>query len=243
MDEAAAVLDLLGSVGPYFTVRHGERADPEGFRPVADLYAADDALAPYVRSCSRRMGTDQGRVAASTFQLGFASRLWSVALGSALLDGRVPDLSPSRLHARQTADGGIELWLPEPQFGPEATRPAESLRAQVAFAHLRPLHETLRSRYALSPQVLHGNAASALVGSLRVLANRRPDVEGPGAALVSRLLAGEPLTDSGEFIVEEGLGFAFLRNNCCLYYRVPGGGLCGDCVRRRPRPAEPSPRP
>ncbi|TDD91462.1 hypothetical protein E1293_02390 [Actinomadura darangshiensis] len=20
-----------------------------------------------------------------------------------------------------------------------------------------------------------------------------------------------------------------MRNNCCLYYRVPGGGMCGDC--------------
>ncbi|TDC62491.1 hypothetical protein E1200_25580, partial [Actinomadura sp. GC306] len=19
------------------------------------------------------------------------------------------------------------------------------------------------------------------------------------------------------------------RSNCCLYYRVPGGGMCGDC--------------
>lgn len=235
MDDAAEVLDLLGAVGPFFTVRHGARADPEGFRPVADLYTAEDALAPWVRLYSGRMGTDQARVAASTFQLGFASRLWSVALGSALLTGRVPDLAPGRLHVRLGEDGGVELWLPAPGLGPPGVRLVDTVRTEVAVAHLGPLHETLRARYALSPRVLHGNAASALVGSLRVLAGRRPGTEEPGTALVAGLLAGAPLADSGEFIVEEGLGFAFLRNSCCLYYRVPGGGLCGDCVLRRPR--------
>ncbi|TDC76951.1 ferric iron reductase, partial [Actinomadura sp. 7K507] len=24
----------------------------------------------------------------------------------------------------------------------------------------------------------------------------------------------------------------FVRHNCCLYYRVPGGGMCGDCGLR-----------
>ncbi|MFI1618174.1 (2Fe-2S)-binding protein [Streptomyces lydicus] len=28
---------------------------------------------------------------------------------------------------------------------------------------------------------------------------------------------------------------AFARRSCCLYYRVPGGGLCADCVLRRAR--------
>ncbi|MEU7551440.1 (2Fe-2S)-binding protein [Streptomyces sp. NPDC044571] len=26
---------------------------------------------------------------------------------------------------------------------------------------------------------------------------------------------------------------AFVRRSCCLYYKVPGGGFCGDCVLRR----------
>jgi ferric iron reductase protein FhuF len=29
----------------------------------------------------------------------------------------------------------------------------------------------------------------------------------------------------------------FLRNSCCLYYRLPDGGLCGDCVLRVKREA------
>ncbi|MEU9111287.1 (2Fe-2S)-binding protein [Streptomyces sp. NPDC048483] len=26
---------------------------------------------------------------------------------------------------------------------------------------------------------------------------------------------------------------AYRRRNCCLYYRVPGMGTCGDCVLNR----------
>ncbi|MEU1022927.1 (2Fe-2S)-binding protein, partial [Streptomyces sp. NPDC005904] len=27
---------------------------------------------------------------------------------------------------------------------------------------------------------------------------------------------------------------AFRRRSCCLYYRCPGGGVCGDCCFERP---------
>ncbi|MYT23087.1 Fe-S oxidoreductase, partial [Streptomyces sp. SID7760] len=89
----------------------------------------------------------------------------------------------------------------------------------------------LRQRYGVSPKVLRGNAASGLVGALRVLLDRVPG--GPAVSLAAELLAeGGPLGDAGAFVHEEGLGVAFVRRSCCLYYRVPGGGLCGDCVLR-----------
>ncbi|WP_405781331.1 (2Fe-2S)-binding protein [Streptomyces sp. NBC_00859] len=247
MNDASAVLAQLDSVGPYFTVRHGERPDPEGFVPLSDLYGPSDPhgaehgdadpLAAYVRVYARRMRTDQPRVAASTLQLGLASRLWSLALGSAVLSGRLPDLSPDRLRVRLTGDDPLELWLPVPALAPPAARPdhpADAVLGAVALGHLHPFHTALRTRYGLSPHILRGNAASALVGAVRVLTGRRPDTEAPATALAAALLAREPLTGSGDFIVEEGLGFAFLRNSCCLYYRTPGGGLCGDCVLRHP---------
>ncbi|WP_327298044.1 MULTISPECIES: (2Fe-2S)-binding protein [unclassified Streptomyces] len=265
MTEASAVLARLGSVGPYFTVQYGERQDPEGFGPLSGLYGTDSAdtinapgtvpdgdgdgpagpLSAYVRLYARRMGTDQLRVAASAFQLGLASRLWSVALGAAVLAGRLPDLNPERLRVRLTDDGPLELWLPVPALapqGPQEDHPADAVLAAVALAHLRPFHATLRARYSLSPHTLRGNAASALAGAVRVLNGRRPGVEARATALAAAVLAGEPLAGSGDFIVEEGLGFAFLRNNCCLYYRVPGGSLCGDCVLRHPRNGRPAAR-
>ncbi len=83
----------------------------------------------------------------------------------------------------------------------------------------------------MSPKVLRGNAASGLVGALRVLLDRVPG--GTAVALAAGLLAdGGALGGTGRFIHEEGLGVAFIRRSCCLYYKVPGGGLCGDCVLR-----------
>jgi ferric iron reductase protein FhuF len=64
--------------------------------------------------------------------------------------------------------------------------------------------------------VLAGNAASALVGTARVL--------GWGWPLAERALARGWLA---------GALAGSRRTTCCLYYRVPGGGLCGDCVLDR----------
>lgn len=124
MNEASDLLAQLEAVGPYFTVEHGERPDSEGFLPVSALYAGEGVLDSYVSVYARRMRTDQPRVAASTFQLGFASRLWSIALGSVVLSGRVPDLSPDRLRLRLTEDGPVELWLPEPALAALGPRPS-----------------------------------------------------------------------------------------------------------------------
>ncbi|MCZ2523164.1 (2Fe-2S)-binding protein [Streptomyces sp. HB2AG] len=226
-------LDRLAALGPYFAVRCGDRPDGDGFRPLAELYG--DGLGPYVADVGRRMRTDQPRVAASTAQFGIASRLWSLALGSAALGGRVPDLSPHALWWRYPPSGSFELWLPGPRALPGA--PAEALRASVLESNLRVLDAALRERHGLSPQVLRGNTASALVGALRVLTDRAPDAPFRPAPLVEELLGTDPLSGSGTFVHEDGLGSYFARRSCCLYYRVPGGGICGDCVlRTRPRP-------
>lgn len=111
--------------------------------------------------------------------------------------------------------------------------PAEALGENV-LANLAVLDEALRERFGVSPKVLRGNAASGLVGALRVLIDRVPG--GAAVELAGALLAdGGALAGTGTFIHEEGLGVAFVRRSCCLYYQVPGGGLCGDCVLRAGR--------
>ncbi|MEU2390508.1 (2Fe-2S)-binding protein [Streptomyces sp. NPDC007369] len=219
------VLRRLAAVGPFFAVPYGTEPPGAGFRPLTGLYG--EHLGPYVAEVGRRIGTGPGRVAASTAQFGIASRLWSLGLGCAALGGRVPDLAPDRVWWRQPAAGSLELWLPAPG---EGARSAGELGAAV-LGNLELLDAGLRERYGVSPQVLRGNAASGLVGALRVLLDRVPG--GAAVALAAGLLAdGGPLGGSGAFVHEEGLGVAFVRRSCCLYYKVPGGGLCGDCVLR-----------
>ncbi|MEV7414479.1 (2Fe-2S)-binding protein [Streptomyces sp. NPDC089919] len=223
-------LDRLAAVGPYFTLGYGPPPAGSGLRPLTELYA--DRLAEHVAEVARRMGTDRLRVAGSTAHLGLAARLCSVALGAAALTGRVPDLDPDRLLWRQPPGAALELWLPEPVSRPE--EPAEALAATVLTANLGPLDAALRTGFGLSPHVLRGNAASALVGALRVLENRGGPLAQPPGPLVGRLLADDgPLAGTAAlFVHEEGLGTAFVRRSCCLYYKIPGGGLCGDCVLR-----------
>ncbi|WP_046775889.1 (2Fe-2S)-binding protein [Streptomyces yangpuensis] len=220
------VLRRLAAVGPFFAVPYGPEPPGPGFRPLTALYG--EQLGPYVAEVGRRIGSGPGRVAASTAQFGIASRLWSVGLGCAALAGRVPDLAAGRVWWRLPEEGSLQLWLPEP-----AALPVDGLGESV-LGNLAVLEAGLRRRYGVSPTVLRGNAASGLVGALRVLIDRVPG--GAAVETVRALLAeGGALAGTGTFLHEEGLGVAFVRRSCCLYYRVPGGGLCGDCVLRTRR--------
>ncbi|MDH2390922.1 (2Fe-2S)-binding protein [Streptomyces sp. HNM0663] len=230
----AGRLERISAVGPYFAVHCGDLpdADAAGFRPMTELYE-DGALTAYTETVRGRMGVDQPRVAASTVQLGTASRLWSIALATAAVGGRVPDLHPRTLWWRPGASGPVELWLPVPRELPDAAAdgPADAVHRTVAEANLRPLADAVHRVFGVSPHILRGNAASALIGSLRVLLARVPEADRAAAlAVVRDLLGREPLAGAGDFTADADGNVAFRRRSCCLYYRVPGAGVCGDCV-------------
>ncbi|MEV0504296.1 (2Fe-2S)-binding protein, partial [Streptomyces spectabilis] len=57
----------------------------------------------------------------------------------------------------------------------------------------------------------------------------RPDAGQRALALATDLFALPELRSTGTLD-----GTAFRRRSCCLYYRCPNGGLCGDCCFDRP---------
>ncbi|WP_284575130.1 (2Fe-2S)-binding protein [Streptomyces sp. 2P-4] len=221
-------LARVSAIGPYFAVATGPCPEAGGFRPLADLYADPGALEECVRTVAGRLGTDQPRVAASTLHLGTASRLWSIALGCAALTGRVPDLAPDRLWWRLPASGPLDLWLPDPAEVDEEPLPA--LLGTVTVRNLAPWADAVRRVSGVSPHTLRGNAASALVGAHRVLLARAPAPVLPVIPLVRALLDRPPLAGTGTYRTRPPAPLAFRRRSCCLYYRVPGAGTCGDCV-------------
>ncbi|MEU0667945.1 (2Fe-2S)-binding protein [Streptomyces lavendulocolor] len=253
----------VAAVGPYFAVSSGPRADAAGFRPFTALHNDPEPLAAYVAETGRRLGTDQRRVAASTLHIGTAARLWSVALATAALTGRAVDLTPERLWWRTPPSGPIELWLPEWPAGTPGEDVPGALYETVVVRHLGPLDEALRRDFGLSPRILHGNSASALLGAVRVLLARVPDAPWSPLPVATALLAREPLASAGVLTADtcgadlggagprgagprgadpRGVGargaddpFSYRRNSCCLYYRVRGNGYCGDCILARPR--------
>jgi ferric iron reductase protein FhuF len=98
-------------------------------------------------------------------------------------------------------------------------------RAVVLDAVVRPVITPVlnayRASFALSRQVLWGNVASALSGAATGLG-------APTAHLLVR-----DLLELGELAgTARAVWPRFVRNSCCLFYRLPGGGLCGDCVLR-----------
>ncbi|WP_438817645.1 (2Fe-2S)-binding protein [Streptomyces finlayi] len=229
----------LGSVNGFFALRTGETGGA-GHVPLAQVYAGDPApLAFRIDKTAARLEAPERRVASSIAHLGIVARLWSVALGSAALYDEVPDLSPDLLHWDADGSSPDDLVLTEVRMLPAT---AETLRETVQHGHLLPLSEAFRRDGAISPQLLWGNAGSALAASvtqLRLWAREmnRPEVGKRAAVIAHELFAQPELNATGS--LKAG---AFRRNSCCLYYRCPKGGLCGDCVFDR-APQRSSPQP
>ncbi|MFF3334557.1 (2Fe-2S)-binding protein [Streptomyces sp. NPDC002888] len=196
---------------------------------VSDVF--DDPLTFRVRKVAESLRAPEVRIAASIAHQALAARLWSAALGCAVLYGRTPDLDPGLLHWDADASAPDDLWL-------TAVRPLSGDAATVADVvlegHLRPLSAALRARHRLAEGLLWGNAGSALAGAARELerwarTHGRPDAAARARALTGELFAHPLLAGTGNLA-----GTAFRRRSCCLYYRVPGGGVCGDCCFTRP---------
>jgi ferric iron reductase protein FhuF len=108
--------------------------------------------------------------------------------------------------------------------------------------HLIPLGEALCRVVPLSRHIRRGNVASALAAAAAMLGASDPagragtdPVGGRARAILRALLEDGPLRTAGT-LEPAGPGAPpfFLRHNCCLYYRIPGGGTCGDCVLAAP---------
>ena len=231
------VLADVDAVGGFFAIATdpAEAVDP-AWRPVRALTAPDGPLPARVEQVAAQLGGVGRRVAASLLSISVGARPTSVLLGAAVLHGVLPDLGPDRLHWRPWSGGALPLWAPEPTGrslgAPDDPATSDVLARELADVHLRPLLDALRGIGRVPPRVLWGNAASSLAGALRVLALSRPVAAPAAAALVRGVLAAPPFAGLGELVPrpEHPTGLAFARRSCCLYYRVPGGGTCEDCV-------------
>ena len=235
-EEIRAALDDVAEIGPFFaaSANPAEVVD-DSWRPLRELYTDPDPLAARIRQVGEVLGGTEPRVAASIAYQGLAARLVSPLLAVAAVHGLVPPWSPDSLHWRPAVTGPLPLWEsggpgtaggPEPAHRPE---PAElpALVAEVLVQpHLEALADAVLAAVSVSRRTLRGNAASAVVAAGAMVARARPAAAGRAERLVAGLLAAGPLVGAGTLTGR----WAFRRKSCCLYYRVPGGGLCGDCV-------------
>lgn len=252
---SAAVLTGLAELGGFF-----ELTPPAGTDAVPwSVLLADDPLGARIDTVRGALARSSGlpvdevdqKVAVSALQVGLASRLWSVALAGAVLHRWVPDLSSANLLASPGHGGPVPLALADPTRGyavPDAASTAAEVIAQVVVrGSLRDLDDAC-ARVGRTPRrALLSNAASSLVGAARVLATHRPHAGQQAWALARLLLLDPDLRPGGRALGRAGLPSgvgggmerpeeAFLRGGCCLFDRLPGHGLCPDCVRAEHRP-------
>jgi hypothetical protein len=244
--EVDAALAAAAGAGPYFAVEAWVPGG--GWRPVRELAADPAVLASrvaYARDdIAGRVGRTPAevteRVAASIVFLGLAARLVSPSLGAAVLGGVVPSLTLDNLWWRPV-DGGPMPLAAGPVTGREIGGGADGEWLDEAAGALsrgcvrglvEPVMDAFRELFRVSPLILRGNIASALAGAAGMLASGFPDRAETAGQLTARILDLPPLRGSGEFVqpdVSNPRRF-LVRRSCCLYYRVPGGGFCADCV-------------
>ncbi|MGV0836799.1 (2Fe-2S)-binding protein [Mycolicibacterium thermoresistibile] len=218
--EIAKTLADIATVSPYFTVTTGRLPDA-GWLPVRQLHTDIDLLERIVGRVQTRINAAERRVAVSTFFLGLSARLWSVGLGALAGHGVLPDLTGEQLLFHETA-GQIRLHIERPT-GRHGDDLEALLADMVIDGHLTPLSAALRRHGSVAEGLLRGNSVSGLLSAARVF-DRTTGSHG-GWQLARRLCADERLDGA---VVFDGADYR--RTSCCLYYRTPGGGVCGDCV-------------
>jgi ferric iron reductase protein FhuF len=204
-------------LGPYFAVERWDEAQP--WRPISQLARDPRTLSERVEVAAavlERSGPIPRRVVASVYSLGVVSRLVSPVFAQAVLEGRVPVLNLENVGWQPVASGPMPIAYGDVEYVPAS---ADAIVGGCLESTVRPFLTTLGDRFRVSPKVLWGNAASAVGGAYVMLANEKA---GP---LVADLLARPPLAGFATWN-----GRALKRRNCCLFYRIPGAGTCGDCV-------------
>lgn len=171
------------------------------------------------------------RTAVSAAQMGLVSRFWSIALASVALHEAVPDLDPERVwvHPGHTNPSPLAVTgAPRPVTGHAET--VAALEARVMHGAVAAVTRACAEHGRTSHRVLVSNAASSLVSSASVLGAQVPGRAEQLDAIARHLLGRPWLAPGGGY--RGTCGFA--RAGCCLYYRLPGHGLCADCVLVRP---------
>jgi FhuF 2Fe-2S C-terminal domain len=240
--ETARALAAAATIGPFFVLAEHSRAEATGWRPLAGLVTDPAVLGERIGIARSVLAGHAGcpvaaiepRVAASVSFLGLAARLVSPVFGAAVTTGIVPALTTGALWWQPSPAGQWPLAataVPGHRAGAEAGL-AAGLLARLLVTVAGPVLDAFGRHARLSPQVLWGNVASALGGAATVLAAARPQHAGAAISLAGELLARRPLLRTGELVQPDPADphRFFVRRSCCLFYRVPDGGTCGDCV-------------
>jgi hypothetical protein len=231
-----AALASAAQLGPFFTLVPLEARDGD------QTWWPLDSLPPEV--LTRQLTATGGflgiaepetRTLGSILHLGAAAALCSPLLAIAALHGYVPALTAAHVDLSYPPVGPLRLSLnatPPPPVRP-ALLPelAAQLVASALDGLLAPFTAALTAIEPIPEQTLAGNAFSALAAAARLIAP--PAANRRARALVDLMARQAPLLEGAGDLHWQQAGAGhdyFRRRNCCLFYRIPGAGTCGDCI-------------
>ncbi|WP_319452855.1 MULTISPECIES: (2Fe-2S)-binding protein [unclassified Mycobacterium] len=213
-------LTAAADIGPYFAL-HG---DPAAVTLSHRRLCEPQRLHSLLSAIGERIGTREGRVAASTLQYGLAARYWSLVLGAWRFGELVIDLRG--LGYVHTAPDSVELTLTDVRAWDCTSFAADEvaeLIVDTVAAQLTNLHTALRTVTRIADGLLWGNAASALVTAAHTVDVRRPSGE---LTAVTTAIRSHPLLSDRMVTTSTG---GVRRRSCCLWYRTLDRTNCGDC--------------
>jgi ferric iron reductase protein FhuF len=238
-DPTGALIRMLAdisAVSGYFHLDTG--SGDVSWQPLTSLFADHEAFADRVTTAADLLGTRERRVAASILHLGIAARLWSPYLGTAVVHDTLLDWTADTLHFKPAPSGPLPLRLLFPAARPatDTTTPDMATSVYIAMEPLlTALNDLVRATVKIAPGLLWGNTASALGGAVHTLTRQRPAHSSKAVALGATLLGHGRLRGLGHFTEPAPGRPFFTRTTCCLYYRIPGAGTCGDCALLTPQ--------
>lgn len=209
-----ATLRQARGISPFFVLDVG-RPDSTWASGEA-LLDGGPALGDALDAIGVRYRTAERRVAASLFFLSYTARLLCPVVAAHVLGGAVPDVRPANVWWRYSPESGVQVRLADP-----VTRPG-------VVEAMAPVVDAIRRESGVAAGLLWGNAVSSAAGGLRTLARSGTASAEECLAVGAALFAEPPLRGAGEFVPFPG-EVVFRRRSCCLYYRLDGGGTCGDC--------------
>jgi ferric iron reductase protein FhuF len=222
------------TLGPFFTIwLPGQAPADIDWHPFAVLSEADGvaALAGRITALGRYLATDEPRPVASILHLGAASAICAPLLATAAAAGTVPPLQPEQLRFGFAGNGPLQLALSDlpPQAQPALLPELAAELIDVAVDGLLALFtQALTEAVQVPENTLQGNVFSALAAAARLVT---PMMANARARALVDLVAGRKFPEGGTLNWRSPDSPAyFRRHNCCLFYRVPGGGICGDCI-------------
>jgi hypothetical protein len=238
----ANALRQAAEIGPFFDLT----LDPTGpeWTSFADFAADREAVGAAIAQARAKLAdrsrTDEARVepraAASVWHLGVAARIASPTVGAAVLSGWLPRLDRLLWHSRSdSATLAIRAHELAGSYVADAEAAAEAIHAGPVRAAVEPLTQTVAAVGSVSDHVLWGNVWSAFAGVALEVARVRPEFGDASLAIVRALVETADRPMPGRYLPSG----RYRRDTCCLYYRLPRGGLCGDCVLHRMPSARP----